>query len=102
MPKSTASQLSFIEEPLHSHAPTSNRAGRRRMSPEMTAQHCNALLAQLDRVINDQHRIESLAQLFEAAERAAARAEQNRAEQNRAEPIRSGQSTQRRTATKGA
>lgn len=94
MSKTTAAQLSFIEEPLAE--PKAKRAERRRMSPALTAQHCNALLAQLDRVISDQQRIESLAQLFEAAERAAERAEASRLAQARASHVahaRGGQVT---------
>ena len=44
---------------------------RRRAAAEMTARHCNALLAELDRVAREQERrARHLAELFHAAERA--------------------------------
>jgi len=41
------------------------------MSTAMTAKHCNALLAELERVsLREQNSAERLAELYEAAERA--------------------------------
>lgn len=48
MTKTTEAQLSLIELPP---APQGRRAARRRLSPELTVQHCQALLAAIDRSV---------------------------------------------------
>ena len=70
MTKPNRAQLPLLELP----AATSRPAGRARrtMSASMTARHCAALLAELDRVAEQQRRAQSLADLFDAAERAHA------------------------------
>lgn len=63
-------QLNLIELPV---AKRRDDAVRRRAAT-MTARHCNALLAELERIAGEQRgRAEHLTQLFEAAERVHAR-----------------------------
>ncbi|HTJ83912.1 MAG TPA: hypothetical protein VL400_19470 [Polyangiaceae bacterium] len=77
MRRSQPSQLPLLDLPA---APSAPRAPRR-LSRAATVQHCNALLAELDRVAAGQaHRAVELARLFTAAEDSAAAAESARAE----------------------
>jgi len=62
-----SAQIALLELPP---APPRAQPARRAMSASMTARHCNALLAELDRVAEQRRRAQSLADLFEAAERA--------------------------------
>jgi len=83
MSKTNAAQLALLDLPAPA-APdgsiegsgavagqSKDDRGRRRMSTARTAKHCNALLAELERVsLREQNSAERLAELYEAAERA--------------------------------
>jgi hypothetical protein len=85
MSKTNAAQLALLDLPLpeaQGERRMARRAGtpsagprkvdrtRRRLSAEQTALHCNALLAELERVtLRDQSAVERLAELYAAAER---------------------------------
>lgn len=77
MSKTNAAQLALLDLPVSE--PQRARTGsqsqrvdrtRRRLSAAQTARHCNALLAELERVsVRDQSGAERLAELYAAAER---------------------------------
>lgn len=78
MSKTNAAQLALLDLPVSEpqRARSAGGAGprvdrnRRRLSAAQTARHCNALLAELERVsLRDQSGAERLAELYAAAER---------------------------------
>lgn len=71
MSKTNAAQLALLDLPVaeQQRAPKVGR-NRRHLSAAQTARHCNALLAELERVsLRDQSGAERLAELYAAAER---------------------------------
>lgn len=73
MSKTNAAQLALLDlpvsEPQRTPQPRVGRT-RRRLSAAQTARHCNALLAELERVsLREQSGPERLAELYAAAER---------------------------------
>ena len=73
MSKTNAAQLALLDlpasEPQRVRLPRVDRS-RRRLSAAQTAKHCNALLAELERVaLREQSGAERLAELYAAAER---------------------------------
>ena len=71
MSKTNAAQLALLDLPVAApqRAPKVDRS-RRRLSAAQTARHCNALLAELERVsLRDKSGAERLAELYAAAER---------------------------------
>lgn len=70
MRKTHEAQLALLELPPPSGKRPGSRA-RRPMSPASTVKHCNALLAELDRIARaESARATQLAELFTAVERA--------------------------------
>jgi hypothetical protein len=72
MSKTNAAQLALLDLPATEPQRARPRADRRRrpLSASQTARHCNALLAELERVsLREQSSAARLAELYSAAER---------------------------------